>query len=532
MANRIAYVQGGGFGVRTAPLLHQPGLRSDKILSADERDLRPFNHNAYYAVAKPVCPYFGVSLSEPLIKRTVAAGIADLRITLHNLPETVIDYYQGRSIGGVSVKKFLYETKPLDTSGGIVRDVVADIKDGFIKPQDTILIIAGDIRADIDIAEFLGQHDSKQADISIVLANVPRDEMFRFGAALREGDSTPTLGEIIMKIKGAEQHFPVYGKLNLNPEVMARIVKFYEKAPKLNPQMVTNPGELIVQDILAKYGVGALAPTTLQNASIYAIRAELIYQLAPLVFNLNREVHSSCWRDTLNINDSGNSKFSDFGGDWFMRLTGSKPMPDVNAYSPTGELQKKIIEDLAGAPPQVFGFKMSGRWSDDGTLPSILAGHFEILEDLATNGEKSSWPIAWEKVRRDMPHGIISMSNIGAMLKEITLIPPVFIEDQVIINSGAVIGPYAIIGRGWEVAGNISRSVLFPQKRIDRQIEGDRKWKRFFVPAKLRIERSLIGSGFESVAIDHLGIPVVLEHIKDAVMVSNGSQNVVSPIDI
>ncbi len=536
MGRVIAYIQAGGFGSRLYPLLHQPGMRSVEALSPHKRNLMPFNHNSYYAVAKPVMPYFGVSLSEPLVRRAVKAGITDLRITLHNLPETVIEYYVGRPMSEsepVYMGKFLYEHTRLDTSGGIVRDVVADMRDGTIKPEDTILVLGGDVRTDINIPDFLAEHEAKHADISIALAQVPREEMWRFGAALREGDKTPTLGAIKLPTNDGEKEYNIYGELILNPEKVARIIRFFEKAPKLDPEkVIANPAQLIIEEILEKHGVGALAPTDLQNGSIYAIRAELIYQLAPLVFNLDYEASASAWRETSDINLSGPEKYSDFGGDWFMTLTGSKPMPEVVDVNPrTAELKRRIIEDMQSAPPQIFGHKIPGYWSDDGTLESVLNGHFKILDDLVKLGRQADWPINWNRVKMGLPPGVITMSNLRGVLKEITLIPPVFIEDEVIIQPGAKLGPYAVIGRGWEVAGKVARAVLFPKKRIDQIIEG-RGWKRYVIPADFSVEGSIVGSGIELVALDHEGKMTDKRVLKNAVVVSNGSQNVISPIEI
>ena len=532
MARTIVYVQAGGLGTRLCPLLHQPGLYSLKALSPNGRNLLPFNHNSFYAVAKPVMPYFGIALSEPLIRRAVEAGMRDIRMTVHNMPETVIRYYE-KSLGkGVTVKKFLYEQKPLDTAGGIVRDVMADMRDGTIKPDDTILVLGGDIRTDVNLEEFLAEHAQTHADVSIALAGVERDKMHRLGAAIREGDNTPELGKIFLRVEKAgeakEEEYVVYGDFQLSSERVARIIRFLEKPPKLDPKSVINPGGLDIQQILEKYGIGALTPTNLQNASIYAIRAELIAHLAPLVFNVAPESSSTEWRETEAVNISGTSKFSDFAGDVYGVLTGSKLPPQVNPYSPTAEVQRRIIEDLASAPPQIFGYRHSGRWSDDGTFDAVLNSHFEILDDLIARHDKSDWPIDWDEVKPNYPHGVITKSHLD--LKDVTFIPPVYIGKDVIIHAGAVIGPYAVIGRGWVINGKVVRSVLFPKKKVDREIERARNWQRFHVPADRRIVGSLVGSGFELTALNEKGDIIDLHEIVDSVVVSNGSQNVVSPI--
>jgi NDP-sugar pyrophosphorylase family protein len=548
MGKTIAYVQAGGFGSRLAPLAHQPGLmNSVKALSKDGRNLLPFNHNSYYAVAKPMLPYFGVSLSEPLIKRAVSAGVKEVRMTIHNIPETVVRYYTARDLGGgVTASRFLYETTPLGTAGGIVRDVVAGIRNGFIDPADTVLILGGDIRTDLDLADFLGAHESKQADLSILLAEVLRQEMFRFGAAVRQGDECPVLGNILIqdpKSPNKEITLDVFGEFKLIQEKMARIARFYEKLPRLVGTSEVedengNRGKIIafkgvnLQQALNVYGQGALSPTNMQNGSICAVRAELIAQLAPLVFNLSLEATAREWAETEDINASGESKFSDLAGDLFMVLTGSKPYPKVSEFSPVQETQQRIIDDLSTAPPQIFGYRHDGNWSDDGTLRAVLEGHFAILKELVEKKHEASWPIRWDKVRMGPPYprGILTMSNFDP--KEVNIEGPAFIGPDVILRPGAEIGPYSIINGGWDIYGKISHSVLLPKKKIDKLIEEGRNWNRFTVPRERIISGSIIGSGFEINAIDEKGEPKNMNEIIDKIVVSNGSQNVISPIDI
>lgn len=528
----IAYVQAGGFGTRLAPLIHQPGMKSMNILSKDGRNLLPFNHNGFYAVAKPVINIMGTALSRPLIESAVRAGCTDIRMTLHNMPETVLGYYQGRNLGSdVSVGKFLYEGVPLDTSGGIVRDVMAGLLSGTIKPSDTILVLGGDIRTDANIEKFLAEHDSAHADISILLAMVPREEMHRFGGAVRDGDNTPGIGPVGIKTPKGVMNYPVFGELNLNPAIMARITRFTEKAPRFElKNIASNPGNLDIAKIFELYGPGALSATNLQNGSIYAIRAELIAQLAPLIFNLSPQDSALSWAECNDINSGGPAKFSDFGGDWFMALTGRKDFPNVTPFSRNAELKQRIIEDLKNGMPQLFGYRFEGIWSDYGTIPALLQGHFEILDELVTKGRKASWPLNWHELKTGYPPGVIAMHNFDQ--SRVNVIPPVFIGRDVTLLDGATIGPYAIIGQGWEVGGTVENTVLSRMTRIDRQIAQHRGWRRFVVPADMTISRSIVGSGFELSAIDHEGKKIDTTNIVGKVVVSNGSENVISPIDI
>ena len=363
-----------------------------------------------------------------------------------------------------------------------------------------------------------------------MLAQVERGEMYRFGAAVREGDSTPELGRITMATDKGEKDFTAYGSLQLNPERTARILKFLEKQPKLTTEKVTNDGGLSIAAILSDHGVGALSPTNLQNGSIYAIRAELIEQLAPLVFSLSRNASALEWAESEAVNMAGPTRFSDFGGDWFMALTGSKPLPTVSEYSPIREEQERVLEDIRRGLPQIFGYKHDGLWADDGTLEAVLQGHMDILRDLATRGRDASWPIAWSQVKMGLPRGIVSFSPLE--LRDVTVNPPVFIGAKVLLHPGAVVGPNAVIGSGWEICGNVSNSVLFHKGVVDRTLESTKGWKRHMVVPGQIIEGSLVGSGFEPVALDQDGKVTSSATIRNAVVVSNGSQNVISSIKI
>jgi len=547
----IAYSQLGGFGSRLAPLSFQLDSASSLEVFNKRKLILPFNNNSYRGLPKPVLPYFESALSEPLLRRAVEAGVQDVRATIHNTPQAIVRYYKGRALGSVNGKavymdRFLYEHKPLDTSGGIVRDVMAGIRSGSIKPHDTILVLGGDIRTDVNIKEFLAEHDASKSDISIVLADVERSDMYRFGAALREGDTTPEIGSISLKNGDEETKYSVFGELRLNKDKMAKIERFFEKAPKLvkkgsdivamndkGETLELSAGKDLAIDALKNYKMGALSPTTLQNGSVYAIRAELIAHLAPLVFNLSPDASADSWEMTDHINIRPPNKFSDFGGDWFMMFTGGKSLPEVNSVSSIADVQRKIIEDLQKGMPQIYGYKHTGEWSDDGTLHAVLYGHHDILCGLNSKREKSSWPINWMDVKGEYADGVITMSNFNE--KEVEITPPVFIGPNVNIQPGAKIGPYAIIGRGWTVAGQIEHSVLFPMGSVDEGLARLHGWDRFVIPKNYKIYKSLIGSGMEKTAIDENGKPIPLDHqvdINEKVVVSNGSQNVISDLGI
>ncbi len=165
------------------------------------------------------------------------------------------------------------------------------------------------------------------------------------------------------------------------------------------------------------------SPSNLNNASIYMIERELLEFLDPL---------------RTAADPSLAEPFYDFGKHVFPAML--------------GQLEHiKLPRDFS-----LWGIQYDGLWFDVGRKrdylqvnSSFLDGDFEL-------------EIPYEK----LPWGYLG-TNVTIDFSQVKIIPPVIIGHDAIIEPGAVLGPYAVIGDGWIVERNASirSSVLW--KRYD-----------------------------------------------------------------
>ncbi len=161
------------------------------------------------------------------------------------------------------------------------------------------------------------------------------------------------------------------------------------------------------------------SPSNLNNASVYIIEMDLLRQLDP-------------WR-TAAAKDVARP-FYDFGKHVFPALLG----------------KLDYVSLPSGYP--LWGVRYEGEWYDVGRKrdylginQSILQGHIEV-------------DLPYQRY----PWGYLG-NNVVMDLAEVTIIPPVVIGHDCIIEKGAVLGPFAVIGDGWTIEKNvrISNSVLW-----------------------------------------------------------------------
>jgi dTDP-glucose pyrophosphorylase/CBS domain-containing protein len=126
-----AVVMAGGFGKRLLPLTE--------------------------TVPKPMLPVGG----RPLLERTIAqlrrAGIKNVNVTTHYLPEAISDYFGSGEMFGVRLN-YVQEKHPLGTAGGI------KLLNHF---NGTMLVINGDILTTAPFGAMLDYHRAYHADLTI-----------------------------------------------------------------------------------------------------------------------------------------------------------------------------------------------------------------------------------------------------------------------------------------------------------------------------------------------------------------------------
>jgi dTDP-glucose pyrophosphorylase/CBS domain-containing protein len=126
-----AVVMAGGFGTRLLPLTEK--------------------------VPKPMLPVGGRPLLELTIARLRRAGIKNVNVTTHYLPETISDYFGTGEMFGVRLNYF-QEEHPLGTAGGI------QLLKQF---DDTMLVINGDVLTSAPFGAMLDYHRAYHADLTI-----------------------------------------------------------------------------------------------------------------------------------------------------------------------------------------------------------------------------------------------------------------------------------------------------------------------------------------------------------------------------
>lgn len=126
-----AMVMAGGFGTRLLPLTEK--------------------------VPKPMLPVGGRPLLELTIAQLRRAGIKNVNVTTHYLPQSISDYFGTGETFGVRLN-YLQEEHPLGTAGGIK----------LLKKFDaTMLVINGDILTGAPFAAMLDYHRAYHADLTI-----------------------------------------------------------------------------------------------------------------------------------------------------------------------------------------------------------------------------------------------------------------------------------------------------------------------------------------------------------------------------
>jgi mannose-1-phosphate guanylyltransferase len=128
-------------------------------------------------MAKPVVPFLGVPMIEHSIQVLRSAGIREIVVNTHHLPETVRAVLGDGSRLGVSIS-YSHEDPILGTGGGIGN--VRRFFDG-----ETFIVINSDVIIDIDASQALATHRASGAATTLVLRPDPEN---RYGKVLIDKD--------------------------------------------------------------------------------------------------------------------------------------------------------------------------------------------------------------------------------------------------------------------------------------------------------------------------------------------------------
>jgi mannose-1-phosphate guanylyltransferase len=129
--------------------------------------LRPLSE----LLPKPAVPVRGLPLIAYPLALLAHAGVRDVTVNVHHLPERLVAASEASRPPGVTLR-FSSEPKLLDTGGGIAR--VA----GFLRESDPCVLIGGDMIVDLDLRAAVALHRASGRAVTAVLRRDPRAAQF------------------------------------------------------------------------------------------------------------------------------------------------------------------------------------------------------------------------------------------------------------------------------------------------------------------------------------------------------------------
>ena len=136
---------------------------------------------------KPMLPVAGLPVTEHQINAAVAAGIHTLVLATSYLSEVFTPYFGDGSKWGIKIL-YAVEKEPLGTGGAIAN--AAQLLDLDHLGDEPIVIFNGDILSRHNLAAQIEYHQSKNADVTLHLIEVP--DARAFGCVPTDGDGRVT----------------------------------------------------------------------------------------------------------------------------------------------------------------------------------------------------------------------------------------------------------------------------------------------------------------------------------------------------
>jgi mannose-1-phosphate guanylyltransferase len=133
--------------------------------------------------AKPAVPIAGEPLLRHIIRWLRGAGISDLVLNLHHLPETIATVVGDGSDLDVRVRYSWEQPAVLGSAGGPRRALP-------LLGGGTFLIVNGDTLTDVDPRPIIAAHEA--SDALVTMALVPNDQPQKYGGAVLDADARVT----------------------------------------------------------------------------------------------------------------------------------------------------------------------------------------------------------------------------------------------------------------------------------------------------------------------------------------------------
>jgi mannose-1-phosphate guanylyltransferase len=181
---RKAFVLGAGLGTRLRPLTN--------------------------LLPKPLLPIFGKPLITFAFDHLRHAGVEELVVNTHHLPQKFVEHFPGNDYCGASLA-LVHEPELLETGGGI-KNIERQIGD------EHFLVYSGDILTDVAVERLIETHCSEQNDVTLALRTTKFSTSIHWSAETgRVLDIQGVLGT------GANGNFDFAGISVWSPSVFARI---------------------------------------------------------------------------------------------------------------------------------------------------------------------------------------------------------------------------------------------------------------------------------------------------------------------
>ena len=139
-------------------LLPQPASPIQAVIMAGGfgRRLLPYTED----LPKPMLHVDGRPLLERIVERLRDSGISQINVTTHFKPEKIVDHFGDGQAFGVDIS-YVNEERPLGTGGAL----------GLLpRPDDTTLVINGDVLTQVDFRTMLMYHRNHAADMTVAVS--------------------------------------------------------------------------------------------------------------------------------------------------------------------------------------------------------------------------------------------------------------------------------------------------------------------------------------------------------------------------
>ena len=203
--------------------------------------LQPLTHT----IPKPMIPLLGKPVMEFLVEHLKAYGTRKIMVNTSHLADSIKNYFgNGKQFGveiGYSFEGSLQDgeivAQPLGSAGGIKR--IQDFcETGFF--DDTFWVVCGDAVIDFDLAQVQRQHDRSNAVASIVVAEVPKERVSRYGVVICDENCRITEFQEKPSAEEAKSNLVNTGVYVFEPEIIDLIpqAEEYDIGSELIPAML------------------------------------------------------------------------------------------------------------------------------------------------------------------------------------------------------------------------------------------------------------------------------------------------------